>query len=637
VGKQKQKFSAAKPWEIIFPVLFMYAIVSLAAFGLRLAEEKIIAGNTALAEEIRPENAINSVTEYIQAGYQKNGLVLGVKTTSVAEDYQAKMINRAYPSLRMQPGKSLTFWVDFKNTGTKTWHNTGNNFIALNVSLPAGRVSPFRHPYWKEYFYRPCRLSNPEVKPGETGRFIFALNAPPTAGDYTENFALVAENLEWITGGEFSIPIEVVKPYKAELAGATASSIKIEPGKALTFEVDFRNRGTATWYNTGENFIAMNVSNPAGRQSLFRHIFWPVYYRPAVLLNNEVKPGEIGRFRFALQAPVTEGNYRESFGLVAENLEWISGGQVTIPITVAEKETYTPPDITNKAGEPNIRIGLYDATGAVKIRANSPYALRDGANNILAKVNGEESSVEFITGQYLVKAPGYSKSLSNYIRFTSDNPETVFEITSWSNLTEWNKTINDNKFRGSLEIRYSASSRKTWVINELSLEAYLRGLGETSGDQPKEYIKALITAARTYALYHINTGGLKHKDDNFTLDDSANDQIYRGYNVEIRSPQITTYALQTAGQAVTYQNAVVITPYFSRSDGRTRAWTEVFGGSAKPWLVSVSDPYCQGMTLWGHGVGLSGTGARAMAQNDNKTWLEILKHYYTGVEIKKIY
>jgi SpoIID/LytB domain protein len=169
------------------------------------------------------------------------------------------------------------------------------------------------------------------------------------------------------------------------------------------------------------------------------------------------------------------------------------------------------------------------------------------------------------------------------------------------------------------------------------LESYLRGLGEASGDQPYEYLKALITAARTYAMYHLNTGGLKHKDDNFTLDDSANDQVYKGYNIELRSPQITQGVLDTAGQMVTYQNEVVVTPYFSRSDGRTRAWTEVFGGSAKPWLISVADPYCQGMTLWGHGVGLSGTGARAMAQNDNKTWLEILQYYYTSVEIKKIY
>lgn len=631
------KFDRPISREILLPVLFVYAVVSLVAFGLRLVEERIIAKNTALAEESLTAEKINSVSEYIEAGYQKNGLVLGIKTTAETKEYQAELISQAYSSLRMLPGKALTFWADFKNTGTQTWTNTGENFIALNVDQPAGRLSPFKHPYWKEYFYRPCRLSQAEVKPGEVGRFVFALKGPLTPGDYLENFGLVAENKEWIVGGNLSIPVEVVKPYKAELIDATASSIKIEPGKALTFEADFRNRGTATWYNTGKNYIALNVSNPAGRQSPFKHSFWKAYYRPCLLLNNGVKPGEIGHFRFALQAPQTEGNYEENFALVAENLEWITGGEISIPATVAETPAILPPAVTYQAGEPNIRIGLYEAAGTVKIKANGPYVLKDGANNTLTTVSGEESSVEFITGQYLVKAPDYSQSLNNYVRFSSDNPDTVFEITSWSNPTDWDNTINDNKFRGALEIRYSTSSRKTWVINELPLETYLRGLGEASGDQPKEYLKALITAARTYAMYHIQTGGQKHKGDNFILDDSANDQIYRGYNVELRSPQITTYVLETTGQMVTYQSEVVVTPYFSRSDGRTRAWTEVFGGSAKPWLVSVSDPYCQGMSLWGHGVGLSGTGARSMAQNENKAWQEILRYYYTDVEIKKIY
>ncbi|MFH1366368.1 MAG: SpoIID/LytB domain-containing protein [Patescibacteria group bacterium] len=636
-GGTKIKLSEPKSWEIIFPILFMLSIVSLSSFGLRLAEEKIMAKNTALAEEMVSGKTINSVSEYIRTGYQKNGLVLGIKTTSETKEYQAELTDQAYPSLRMPPGKSLTFWVDFKNTGTQTWKKTGANFIALNVSGPAGRISPFRHPYWKEYFYRPCRLSQEEVKPGETGRFIFALKAPLAGGDYLETFGLVAENKEWISGGEFSIPIEVVRTYQAELVDATASSIKIEPGKALTFEVDFKNRGTTTWRNTGQNFIALNVSDPAGRTSLFKHSFWKKYYRPAVLLNDGVKPGEIARFRFALQAPATEGNYQETFGLVAENLEWIAGGEVSIPITVASAPKYLPPAISTLLSEPLIRIGLYDTASAVTVKANGPYNIKDGAGNSLAAVADGETSVEFVTGQYLVKAPGYSQSISNYIRFTSDNPETVFEITSFNNFTDWNNTVNDNKFRGNIEIRYSTSSRKVWVIDELPLESYLRGLGEASGDQPYEYLKALITAARTYAMYHIQTGGLKHTGDNFILDDSANDQVYRGYNIELRSPQITQATLDTAGQMVTYQDQVVITPYFSRSDGRTRNWTEVFGGSGKPWLVSVPDPYCQGMTLWGHGVGLSGTGARALAQNENKTWLEILKYYYTGVEIKKIY
>ena len=37
----------------------------------------------------------------------------------------------------------------------------------------------------------------------------------------------------------------------------------------------------------------------------------------------------------------------------------------------------------------------------------------------------------------------------------------------------------------------------------------------------------------------------------------------------------------------------------------------------------------------GHGVGMSQYGAQAMAK-ENKTYQEILKHYYQNIEIKRI-
>ena len=140
-------------------------------------------------------------------------------------------------------------------------------------------------------------------------------------------------------------------------------------------------------------------------------------------------------------------------------------------------------------------------------------------------------------------------------------------------------------------------------------ELYLRGLAETSEISPFEYQKALHTAARTYANYHIrrNTkhGGVFHIDAKY-------DQVYRGYGAEARSPSITRAVNETRGKIVTYNGELAITPYFSRSDGRTRSWGEVwYGGSNYPWLVSVPVPWDEeaGRTLWGHGVGLSATGA----------------------------
>ena len=86
---------------------------------------------------------------------------------------------------------------------------------------------------------------------------------------------------------------------------------------------------------------------------------------------------------------------------------------------------------------------------------------------------------------------------------------------------------------------------------------------------------------------------------------------------------------------VTYKGKVIKTPYFSSDDGRTRSAEEVWGWKDTPYLISVSDPYCAGKTLNGHGVGLSGCGSLGMAQA-GKTYQEILKYYYQGVDIQKM-
>jgi peptidoglycan hydrolase-like amidase len=118
--------------------------------------------------------------------------------------------------------------------------------------------------------------------------------------------------------------------------------------------------------------------------------------------------------------------------------------------------------------------------------------------------------------------------------------------------------------------------------------------------------------------------------------DATYDQVYRGYNFELRASKVAEAVEATRGQVVAYQNVPVITPYFSHSDGRTRSWEEVWAGDPKPWLVSVPDPACAGMDLFGHGVGMSALGAIAMA-NDGQTAADILSYYYQGTGLVTLY
>jgi SpoIID/LytB domain protein len=118
-------------------------------------------------------------------------------------------------------------------------------------------------------------------------------------------------------------------------------------------------------------------------------------------------------------------------------------------------------------------------------------------------------------------------------------------------------------------------------------------------------------------------------------DDPAIFQRYLGYGVEVRSPNFVNAVKETEDIVVTYNGELVKTPYFNQSDGRTRSAEEMWGWTHTPYLQSVDDPYCKGLSMSGHGVGMSGCGAEGMA-NDGEGYEEIIKYYYQGVEMEKI-
>ena len=81
----------------------------------------------------------------------------------------------------------------------------------------------------------------------------------------------------------------------------------------------------------------------------------------------------------------------------------------------------------------------------------------------------------------------------------------------------------------------------------------------------------------------------------------------------------------------------MISPYYSNSDGRTRDWTEVWGGGEKPWLQSVMAEYDKGKTLWGHGVGMSARDANKRAADQGLNYKELLEYYYRGTEVERFW
>jgi murein DD-endopeptidase MepM/ murein hydrolase activator NlpD len=112
----------------------------------------------------------------------------------------------------MRRNQTITHWVEFRNTGGRTWRGTGSAAGRLDLATwsPAYRGSAFRASDWLSSW-----LASPVdagVAPDGTGRFTFGLRAAVVPGSYVERFNLLAETLRWFDYarlGSFYVPIIV--------------------------------------------------------------------------------------------------------------------------------------------------------------------------------------------------------------------------------------------------------------------------------------------------------------------------------------------------------------------------------------------------------------------------------------------
>jgi SpoIID/LytB domain protein len=175
-----------------------------------------------------------------------------------------------------------------------------------------------------------------------------------------------------------------------------------------------------------------------------------------------------------------------------------------------------------------------------------------------------------------------------------------------------------------------------YLINELPLEQYIKGITETDNNSAEGYVKAVLVAARSYAYKNISFDPPTEKRM-FDVYATTQDQLYLGYISETSMPRVAQFAQETVGEMVTYKNNVVTTPYFSRSNGKTKTWKNAKRIADRPWMVSVECKYDKKMKQWGHGYGMSTRDALMRATKDKWGYIQLLGHYYSGTEVEKIY
>ncbi|MFC1612584.1 SpoIID/LytB domain-containing protein [Patescibacteria group bacterium] len=603
--------------------------------------------------------------------------ILGIKEVHAAErsDYKAFLLLRSAQKLELAPNEEVIYRVGFKNVGNTEWYNNDRNFVSIYTYSPKYRRSSLQGSGWYRY-NQPAKLRESKVNIGGLGFLEFKIKAPSQEGEYTETYHLAAEDKAWIEGGEFSIPIvvnsnksvnvkiiapvqnnsppapsatlipaapTVVAPnpnYSASLLLASHKKIDAKAGEVVALRYGFKNTGTMSWNMQG--LVASQETLLSNGRSIFYTPLWTSGHQP-IAVSHTVKPGQLDFIDFKLRVPDKAGTYTAKFKLVANYDKEVSGGYIEIPVYVTDESAGADQSgkVVNVLNmqEPDLEIGLYyltNSTEAVELTADKPYILYDKDKKILASLSAYESTritYNFSTKIFTIRNARFNMQVAGELDFKGINNDTIFTILSMSRQTSngW----NDNKYRDEIILRQAQNTGRLWVINKLPMEHYLWGMAETSNISPLDYIKSIIVASRTYALYHYSNP-YKYSGY-FTMRATTADQLYRGYNSEARRSRVKQAVNETKGEVVTYAGDIVITPYFGHSDGRTRSWSEVWGGSDKPWLKPVSVPSDVGSEMFGHGVGMSALGAYHNANTDGWNYVKILKHYYTGVEISKVY
>jgi hypothetical protein len=177
------------------------------------------------------------------------------------------------------------------------------------------------------------------------------------------------------------------------------------------------------------------------------------------------------------------------------------------------------------------------------------------------------------------------------------------------------------------------------VVNVVSYDHYMQGIAEATDNQSQTKADLLALLAKQYVVFYTNPisrhPSIPEGAVYNAIDDPRLFQKYLGKGRESISSKWPLALETTRSLVVAYGQKVPLLPYFHCSAGFTRSAQEKRGWNDTPYLMSVADEagMCESWQFEGHGVGLSGKGASAMA-DAGKSIQEIIGYYYPGVTVR---
>lgn len=615
--------------------------------------------------------------------------------------YQARFLSQSESDpVTIEAGKTALVKIRFKNTGTQTWKNEGAHYISAYTMEPRDRSSVFFGSGWKSP--RQIGRMAGTIAPGAIGELGIFLHAPNEPGSYVEKFYLAAENHSWVDGGYFFLQIKVIpasvastvkadvkdgdekllseiepeinqkllpetkknsgdssvnqdypdirKSHTAKRIGLNVKDVRAKGGERIKVVVIYQNTSGAAWTKYHLSAAAPLSLASAENELTFADEEWK---NNALVVEKEAAVPVDGFVRetFYIRAPKTMGSYLFSAQLhaddapiddiisinvhVTENAPLADPGVLVGAPSVQPSYDLLNPKEPRLPEEPRIRVGLANSQNFIQfVSFEDDYRVRDGDAEIGILPQKKIGIVRYADGMYSFDGGDISIQTPNRIRLEPvNNSHAVFTLMNYERLAAWVAPDSFNKYRGAFEYQIGKKDSVLYIINDLLLEDYIQGIAEVSRKAPIEMVKANLAAARTYAFIS------KGKYAFFDVLGNTYDQLYLGYNAEAALPNVQEAAIATRGIMITYNNEIVTTPYFGNSNGRTKSWTDAWGGKPKPWLVPVKATYDlrDGKRQFGHGVGMSQRDAAIRAEEEGLLWDALVKYYYTGVEVERMY
>ena len=268
-----------------------------------------------------------------------------------------------------------------------------------------------------------------------------------------------------------------------------------------------------------------------------------------------------------------------------------------------KKDVVNVKRLSKMGEEPQVSVGIVSGQKIV-FCLNGDYAAK--GETIMGL-----QTVELAEGGLLWRGQNYRE-----LRFQPQGDEvsfTLHDVTIGVGF-HWERQEKQT-FRGTLRLVVEAD--KVLAINELPVEQYLESVisSEMSATSSPELLKAHAVISRSWLLYQIKKRAEsgERKDNSFFSFVKKEDELLRWYDREdhtlfdvcaddhcqryqgitrASSPAVAEAIKATRGQVLVYGNELCDARFSKCCGGQTEEFQYCWENIKKPYLVSVSDPFC---------------------------------------------